>query len=205
MIQLGYMRLTKAGRPEAAQRAAMIAAGLDDFSADGPIYVEPMPKRRPRESEPPQPVLAECLRALRPGAVLVLAGLDVLGPTREAMRDALAEVARQGAAVRLMDSGETLTPTPDAVGLVEAIERAAAELHRQRAAVARGAKAARGIKGGRRIRWSDAHYAKARPIYFDLSLTNAEVEARAGIPYRTLFRRFGERGAPRFGRGRPKA
>ena len=196
------MRLTKAGRPEADQRAALVAAGLDDFTADGPVYVDPLPKRRSKEGEPPQPALAECLRALRPNALLVLAGLDVLGPTREAMREALAAVAAQGAALRLMDTGETLAPTPESLAVAAAIERAAAELRRQRAGAARQAKAAMGIKGGRRIRWSDAQYAKARPIYFDLNLTNAEVEKRAGIPYRTLYRRFGERGAPRFGHGR---
>jgi hypothetical protein len=80
-----------------------------------------------------------------------------------------------------------------------AIERGVEELHRQRAAAARRAKARLGprAKGGKRRLWTAEQLAKVKPIYFDLSLTQPEIVVRTGIPYRTLHRAFGARGAKR--------
>ena len=188
----------------------MRAAGLDDFSPYGPVYVEALPKRRPKEGEPAQPKLDELLRGLRPGSVVVLAGLDVLASTREGLRQRLGEIGAAGAVVRLMDTGETLSCAPEALAAAEAIERAVKLLHNQRAGNARNSKGEHN-KGGRKLRATEAALAKARPIYFAVSLTNDEVQKRTGISYRTLHRHLGKRGSPppiaerRFGAREDKA
>jgi DNA invertase Pin-like site-specific DNA recombinase len=204
MILFGYVRLTKAGRSEAEQEAAMRAGGLDDFSAYGPVYVEALPKRRAKEGEPAQPKLDEMVRSLRPGSVVVLAGLDVLASTREGLRQLLGEIGAAGGVVRLMDTGETLSCAPEALAAAEAIERAVKLLHTQRASNARGSKGDHN-KGGRKLRATPEALAKARPVYFDVSLTNDEVEKRTGISYRTLHRHLGKRGSAPIGERRAAA
>ena len=62
-MQIGYMRLSRAGPSDEEQRAALVAAGVDPTAADV-WYVEPTPKRgRTAGSEE----LALAIRALRAG------------------------------------------------------------------------------------------------------------------------------------------
>jgi len=207
MIFFGYTVETKAGRPIAEQDAALRAGGVTDFRPlDGEVYRDgPAKKNKPLSRD----ALADMIMALRPGAAVVVAGLDVLASTREGLREALTDIGKAGAVVKDMEAGETLDCRPEALAVAAAIDRAVDRLHAQRAAAAREAKGGRpGSKGGRRVRWLPADYDRAEPFYRDPALTNPEVAAKARIPYRTLHREMARRqvarGAARFGRGRSK-
>lgn len=185
---------------------ALQAAGISDFSPDGPVYVDRQPRKKPKEGESPQPALAELVHAMRQGGVVMVAGLDVLGPTRAAIIAAMKAIGARGGSVRDLEAQQDISCEPEVVGAAEAIERAVERLYVERAKAARAAKKklGPGAQGGRRPRWTEAQYAKAKPFYFDLSLSNAAVEKHGGIPYRTLYRKFGERGSPQAVKRRQK-
>lgn len=132
-MRFGFIRTAPAGMTNKAQKAALAAVGLDDFSDTGPVFVDDRDK---------------ALAALAPGDVLVVASAACLGTTSSDVLAALAEITRHKASVLEVASGMVVSCPPDALPALDFANRADSENKKAIAAKARRARAA-----GRMNQW----------------------------------------------------
>ena len=190
-MRIPYIRLAKGLPTEAAQRQALKAAGLSDEDLAG-AYVD-RAKLKAGEA-------SACVYRL--GAVrtegdevdevwiarpAIIAGAD--------MQARLAELTEQGGILCVASTGRRHRWHPDAA---EALALAADIRADERALVMAKARAA-GAKLGRQ-HYTPQQWKEAKEAWQDKALTAEEAAAKVKIGMRSLYRRFGPKGSPAFGR-----
>lgn len=124
---IGYARVSTAQQDEAAQVAALQAAGCEQ------VFHERV-STRAKESDRPQ--LQACLGALQPGDELVVAKLDRLGRTQVEVINRLHSLQQQGIHVRTLDgliNTQALGKmAPLVIGLLTGLAEVERELIRER-------------------------------------------------------------------------
>lgn len=196
-MRRGYIRLDKAGPAREAQEAALRAAGLDDFGQDGPVYLDPAPPKRPKPGAIALPARAEAILSLRPGDELVIHSAGRLGATRDDALAALAQVTAQDAAVWDCEAGLAVRYHPDAQAAAEFAARAERQGKRERAARARQGIT---IRPGRNVVLTGKLKQEAQGLWTNPETTARQVADAVKVSERTLYRMFGAKGTPRFGR-----
>jgi DNA invertase Pin-like site-specific DNA recombinase len=196
-VQIGYIRITKAGPDEVTQLDALRAAGLAAPGA-GTLYVDREGKR-PKPGADPAPQRTVAIKALRPGDQLVVESAARLGATRADVLRVLSDVGAAEASVLDATTGALARWHPDALGAIAMAERAESQGQRERAAKARGRRAELGITAGPRPSLTGETLQSARAAWEDPALSAAAVAAQFDCGVRTLYRRFGAKGTPRFG------
>lgn len=206
-VNRGYARQTRNGIPIAHQLDALRAAGVEVDGKYAPVYVDRLPDRRAHRTVTGDalPNRAAVLADLRPGARLVVAGLDRLGVSAGDIRAVIDTLIDRGCSVHDAVAGATFDAETPRADLSAATLAAEALLKAERVRKARSVRAERlaaGLKaaaGGNKA-WNPTP--EAEQDWRDLSLTQAQVAERHGVAPITLRRKFGARDAPR-GR-RPK-
>lgn len=194
-MRIPYIRLAKGLPTEAAQRQALRAAGLSDEDMAG-AYVD-RAKLKPGELS----AWSYMMGAVRTegdevdevwiARPAIIAGAD--------MQARLAELTEQGGVLVVASTGRRHRWHPDAA---EALTLAADIRADERALVmakARAAGAALGRQNFTPQQWKDAKAAWA-----DETLTAEEAAAKTPIGMRSLYRKFGPKGSPAFGRVKGK-
>jgi DNA invertase Pin-like site-specific DNA recombinase len=199
-MKIGYMRESAAGPTLAEQQALLRLAGIVDFGRDAPVYTD----RRRKGPADATPERAKMLRHLRPGDVVVIAKATRLGTTRAAVLRAMADITARGASVHDVEVGEDLRLHPDAVRAIAFADRAESGAKRESAARMRTRQVALGATGGRPERLRGNAKAAAAAAWADLTKTARDVAAEFNVGARTLYRLFGPKGTPRFGK-KPQA
>ena len=196
-MRLGYIRIDRAGPSRDEQEAALRAAGIEDFGPDGPVYVDAPPKRRPQPGADAQPALGEAVRALREGDELAIHSPARLGATRGAVLAALEQIGRAGAAVYDCADGAVVRFHPDAAAAIRFAAEAESQGQRERAAKAR-----RGItrKVGPPAALAGKRLADAKAAWSNPETSAQQVADQFKVGVRTLYRRFGPKGTPLFGK-----
>jgi DNA invertase Pin-like site-specific DNA recombinase len=196
-MRLGYIRIDKAGAARDEQEAALRRAGIADWSPDGPVYVDPVRPKRPKPGTDPLAARTEAIRALRPGDELVIHSAARLGTTRGDVLAALDAIGRAEAAVYDCAAAETVTPHPLAVSMIAFAARAESQGQQERAAKAR-----RGItrRAGPPAALTGKKLREAEKLWTNPETSARQVADATGASVRTLYRRFGPKGTPVFGR-----
>lgn len=99
----GYIRLTQRGADEAAQRAALAAAGVEEDRVHVDDQRKPVRVSPGNTSYPPLVARDVVTRICRRGDVVVVATPGRLGVSREDIRQAIGRVAERGASVQAAD------------------------------------------------------------------------------------------------------
>ncbi len=191
-MRLGYIRIDRAGPSRQEQEAALRAAGMEDFSALGPVYVDEAPKRRPKPGVDPLPARTDALRALREGDELAIHSPARLGSSRGEVLAALEAVGRAGAAIYDCASGAAFPVHPDAAAAIAFAAEAESQGQRERAARARRGKTRHAgpppaLTGKRLIQAGEA--------WADPAKSAEQVAKEVDASVSTLYRRFGNREA----------
>jgi DNA invertase Pin-like site-specific DNA recombinase len=196
-MRLGYIRIDRAGPSRNEQEAALRLAGVEDFTPDGPVYVDAAPKKRAQPGADATPARTEAVRALREGDELAIHSAGRLGTTRDDVLRALEGVTAAGGAVWDCEAGQAVRWHPDARIAIAFAERAESQGKRQRAANAR-----KGItrRPGRSPALTQAQQKRAKDLWANPETTARQVADATGASERTLYRLFGPKGTPLFGR-----
>jgi DNA invertase Pin-like site-specific DNA recombinase len=191
-MQLGYMRVSKADGSQVLdlQRDALLAAGVQPQQ----LYEDLASGRRDD-----RPGLAACLKALRPGDVLVVWQLDRLGRDLRHLINTVHDLTTQGIGLQVLTGhGAALDTTTAAGKLVFGIFAALAEFERalivERTRAGLAAARARGRKGGAPFKMTPA---KLRLAMAAMGQPETKVSAlcqELGITRHTLYRHVGPQG-----------
>jgi hypothetical protein len=198
-MRRGYIRISKAGPSREQQEDALRSVGLDDFSRDGPIYVDLPRKGALKAGQDPLPRRSEALRGLREGDELVVMSVGRLGLTTEDTMHALARLGAQGATLFEVESGRAYSWHPEAAEIAELAARSETQRRKERLAKMRAAANEMGVRRGSATKLSRTQLAEAKADWASVALTAEEVSAKHGVPVRTLYRMFKARGTPLFG------
>jgi hypothetical protein len=195
-VDVPYIRLAKGLPSEAAQRKALADAGVSAESlADA--YVD-----RAKLKAGEQSAWSYMMGAVRdegePDRVCV-ARPAILAPTEQEARARLAELAGQGGILFVASTGRAYRWHPDAA---DGIQFAADVRADERALVLARARA--GLRQLGRQKFTAQQWKEAKELWADPAVTVADTEKRTGIGYRSLYRRFGPKGSPAFGRVKGK-
>lgn len=198
-MRLGYIRIDRSGPSRDEQEAALRAAGVVDFDRDGPVYVDAAPKRRAQPGADATPARTEAIRALREGDEIAIHSAGRLGTTRDDVLRALADVTAAGGAVWDCERGELVRFHPDAQAAISFAERAESQGKRQRAANAR-----KGItrRAAPPLKLAGKKLEQAKADWLNPETSAQQVADKHKVGVRTLYRRFGPKGTPVFGRRR---
>jgi len=195
-MKIGYMRLCAAGPSLAEQEALLRQAGIVDFGRDAPVYTD-KPRRGPVATTPERDKM---VRYLRPGDVVVIAKASRLGTTRADRLETLASITKRGASIYDADAGETVHLQPEAIRAMAFLDRAESGAKRESAARMRARQVALGATGGRPERLRGNTKTAAAAAWVDLTKTARDVAVEFNVGVRTLYRLFGPKGTPRFGK-----
>ncbi|MFC7557626.1 recombinase family protein [Pseudoroseomonas wenyumeiae] len=168
------------------------------FSRDAPVYID-KPRRGPVATTPERDKM---MRILRQGDMVVIAKASRLGTTRTDRLQALATITKRGASLYDADTGEAVQLQPEAIRAMAFLDRAESGLKRELAARMRARKVALGATGGRPERLQGNTKAAGAIIcaWADITKTARDVALEFNVGARTLYRVFGPKGRPRFGR-----
>jgi len=191
-MRLGYIRIDKAGPTREQQEAALRAAGVDDFTAMGPVYVDEAPSRRAKPGADVTPARTDALRALREGDELAIHSPARLGSTRADVLLALQAIGEAGASIYDCASGQVVTVHPDAAKAIGFAAEAESQGQKERAAKAR-----RGVTrhAGPPAALKGAALARAGDAWANPELSAEQVAEQVKASVSTLYRRFGNREA----------
>ncbi len=194
----GFMREMKGLPSLREQREILFAAGAHDFGEDGKVYVVLSEKRKPKKGarDPWQ----DMLLALRPGDDVMIAAAYVLGGARSNVLKALREIGDRGANVIDAGAGETITYSPEGLAMIAFAERAETQMRSGILKRARLSKLEKGAMGGGPIKLKGKNKEAAAAAWADLSKTAKDVCQEFGVSPSTLYRLFGPKGTPVFGR-----
>ncbi|MDB5358818.1 MAG: resolvase [Rhodospirillales bacterium] len=195
-MKRGYIRLSKAGPSLEEQQAALRSAGIEDFTDEGPVYVDQPAKRKQRAGDVVFPQREECIKRARPGDVVIVASPGRLATSADDALRMLAALGRKGAQLQIVSTGRTYHWDEAAL---DGLELAADTAMENRAEVTAKARAA-ATERRPAPKLSGKLLARAKELWADPKLTAAQVEADVGVPIRTLYRRLGGRGTPSFGK-----
>lgn len=190
-MRIPYIRLAKGLPTEAAQRQALQAAGLSAEDMAG-AYVDGA-KLRPGEAS----AWSYMMGAVRTegdevdevwiARPAILAGVE--------MEARLIEVTQQGGILCVASSGRRYRWHPDAAEAIQLMAHSRADERALVMAKARAAGAALGRQNYTPQLWKDA-----KALWQDETLTAEEAAAKTPIGMRSLYRKFGPKGSPAFGR-----
>lgn len=192
---IGYARVSKADGSQSTnlQDDALAAAGV----APDCIY-----RDMASGKSDDRPGLAACLKALRPGDVLLVWKLDRLGRSLRDLIRIVDDLARREVGFRVLSGlGASLDTTTPAGRLQFALFGALAEFEREliaeRTRIGLAAARARGRKGGRRPKMTPAKLRLAQA-----ALTHRDTDVRTlcaelGVSRQTLYRHLAPDGALR--------
>jgi DNA invertase Pin-like site-specific DNA recombinase len=191
-MRLGYIRIDRAGPSREDQRAALGAAGISDFTPDGPVYVDEAPKRRPKPGVDLLPARTDALKALRQGDELAIHSPARLGSSRGEVLAALEAIGKAGASIYDCASGKVIPVHPDAALAIGFAAEAESQGQRERAARARRGKVRHAgpppaLTGKRLIQAGEA--------WADPAKSAEQVAKEVDASVSTLYRRFGNREA----------
>ena len=175
------------------QRDALAAAGL----AAERIYED-----RASGARDDRPGLEACLRALRPGDVLVVWKLDRLGRTLTHLVNLVRDLSDRGIGLRVLTGQgaeiDTTTPAGRLIfGIFATLAEFERDLIRERTMAGLAAARARGRKGGRKFALTKSQVRLAQAAMKDRDTSVSELCAELGIKRVTLYRYVGPDGALR--------
>lgn len=203
-MRRGYIRITKTGPSPDQQRRALEAAGVKEFGDNDAIYLDGERKRKPKEGEDALPQRTAAIKSLRAGDELVVANAGRLGVSRDDILAALAAIGRQRASVFDAAEGRAFACSPEIADAAEFALLAQSKLQAERVAVARKAIKEFGSKVGPKPKLRKADLDDLRRMWTNPAVSVEAVEIEAGVKSRTLYRMFGARGTPIFGKPQPK-
>lgn len=192
-MRVAYIRTGKGLPAEAEQRAALAAAGVE-LAELAEAWVD-----RPAKGKPDFAQRAYMLGAVRDGDEVHIARPGVVGSGEADILDFLARMTEAGAVLCVASTGGRHRHSPElqqALDLVRDIRRD------ERAMVM--AKARQGLKNLGRKKFSPQQWKDAKALWLDPAVTAEAAAERSGIGMRSLYRRFGPKGTPAFGRVKGK-
>ncbi|AWK88618.1 recombinase family protein [Azospirillum thermophilum] len=183
---LGYARVSTADQNLEAQRTALMEAGVDPAR----IYTDTMSGAKAE-----RPGLAEMMRSLRPGDVVVIVRLDRLGRSLLDLLDLVRRIERAGAGLRsLAETLDTTTPTGRLLfHLFAALAEFERGLIRERTMAGLAAARARGAKPGRKPVLSPDRLALAKLLWSNPAVPISQICSEFRVSRRTLYRELGPR------------
>lgn len=191
-----YKRVSK-GFPEGAQDVALLDAGITQEEL-AEAWVDRGGK--PKPGEPAQPERDYMIGAARDGDEVWVARAGVLASTEADAILFVAKLCDMGAVLRIANTGETFKLSAKASKEVaDALRLAVAIRDDERKAVLEKARKAIRVRPGRAPIPEDK-LKKARALWADDDYSTADVSRKTGIAVRTLYRYFGTKGTPAFGR-----
>ena len=189
---IGYARVSKADGSQSLdlQRDALCNAGVDAES----IYDDFASGARDD-----RPGLANCLRAVRRGDVLVVWKLDRLGRNLAHLIATVQELSSRGVGLRVLAGQGAQIDTTTAsgrlvFGIFAALAEFEGELIRERTVAGLKAARARGRKGGRKFVLSKSQVRLAQASMAKRDTSVSELCAELGIKPATLYRYVGPDG-----------
>lgn len=185
-MQLGYARVSTLDQNLDAQIAALSEAGVDPSR----IYTD-----RISGAKVERPGLAELMRSLRPGDVVVIYRLDRLGRSLHDLLDLVRRIETAGAGLRsLSEVLDTTTPTGRLLfhlfGAIAEFERG---LIRERTMAGLAAARARGAKPGRKTALTAEKLKLVRVLWADPTVPVNHIVKEFKVSRRTLYRELGPR------------
>jgi DNA invertase Pin-like site-specific DNA recombinase len=186
IMLIGYMRVSKADGSQATdlQRDALVAAGVD------PAHLYEDQASGKRED---RPGLAACLKALRPGDILVTWKLDRLGRDLRHLVNTVHDLTHRGIGLKVLTGQGAAIDTTSAAGkLVFGIFAALAEFEREliseRTLAGLASARARGRKGGRPFKMTAAKLRLAMAAMRQPETKIGSLCQELGITRQTLYR-----------------
>ena len=179
-MKIGYARVSTDDQNLDLQRDALERAGVEKLYED---------KASGRTIDRPQ--LAECLRSLREGDTLIVWRLDRLGRSVRDLIDLINKLKAQG--VQFHSITEQLDTTTPMGQFVFHVTAALAELERsiirERTMAGLAAGRARGRKGGRPRKLSEAQWKAIKTLLDARELTVKEIAAQYGVSRGVIYSR----------------
>jgi DNA invertase Pin-like site-specific DNA recombinase len=184
-MQVGYMRVSKADGSQTLdpQRDALLSSGVES----GSLYED-----RASGRHDDRPGLAACLKAIRPGDILVVWKLDRLGRSLKHLVTTVEDLRARGVGFRVLAGHgaqiDTTTPNGRLVfGIFAAMAEFERELIAERTRAGLAAARARGRKGGRPRKMDREAVKIAVSLMVNQSMSAAEIARRLGISATTLY------------------
>ncbi len=151
--------------------------------------------------------LVKLIDQTRPGDVIHLWDLSVLGGKDGIIADRLSEIAAQEASVRLTSTGALIKPTADTVATITAMRQARETRNKKSNRVMMQAKRRSGILGGAKPRFFPDDWAKVLPVWVRAKTQTEAVllaEKALGRPisYSQMFRQAKKANWPERGSGK---
>jgi len=196
------MRIDRVGASPAEQQRALESAGITDFSDEGPVYVDPLRKKRLKDGEEPLPERTEAIRSLIAGDELVVSNAARLGLNRADILKCLGQIGAKNASVFVVDENRTFVCSPAISEAVDFAEIADKKLLSERMQKARkGRKAFSAATGNKTKLPKDGPVLDhIQSLWTDPTVHADEVVKAAGVSLATLHRKLGGRSTPIFGR-----
>lgn len=181
-MQIGYARVSTDDQNLDLQRDALKRAGCTK------IFEE----KESGRSGTKRPALEAALAYLRPEDQLVVWKVDRLGRSLREMIQTAHDLQQQGVKIQsLTESIDTETSTGRLMfNFLGTIAEYFLDLNRERTIAGLKAAAARGRKGGRKRKLSDADIVVARALLKDTSISVAEIARRLGVSRPTFYEYF---------------
>jgi Homeodomain-like domain len=187
------MRLGDTCPTREVQEELLRAAGVEDFSREGPVYVDGPPKKKPKEGErPPTPQRDVLMQATRKGHEVLVAFEGLIGCTMDDTEETLAAMAEKGGTFVVASSGRRIEFVPEAAAGMRACSAARKQRAGWQAANARRNSNAH-RKGGR-MALNEKQRAEALLAWRNpKGGSETEIADRFGVSVSTLKRYFGPR------------
>jgi DNA invertase Pin-like site-specific DNA recombinase len=176
---IGYARVSTAGQSLDLQLDALRAAGADRVYSD--VASGKLDDR---------PGLADALKALKAGDVLLIWKLDRLGRSLQHLVEVVSGLQQRGVGLRVLTGGiDTTSVTGRLVfGIFAALAEFERELIRERVTAGLAAAKARGRQGGRRPKITPKQLEHARRLLADGDLSVGDVAATLKVGRSTLYK-----------------
>lgn len=182
--------MNKVGLSLKDQKAALTAAGVDDFSEFGPVYIDHVSAKGADD----RPQRAFMISALLPGDQVVVACASCLGSTAVEVMGILDEIGSRGAVVFDYEQQKLLSFSPEALDAIQFARRAESQYRTALAKKMRRARVQSGNLGGAPSKLTDEQRKEIEELwYYDHSKSGKEIADMFGITQRTLHRWYGNR------------
>jgi hypothetical protein len=194
-VRVAYIRISKGLPTEAEQRAALTAAGVTAEE-----MAEAWIDRQRKKGDPPFAQRDYMLGAVRDGDEVHVAQPGVVGSGEPDILDFLRLMTEQGGILCVASTGRRHRFAPElaeALALVRDIR-----MDERRMVMA---KARQGLKNLGRKKFTPQQWKEAKALWTNPDVTAEAAAERSGIGMRTLYRKWGPKGTPSFGRVKGRA
>ena len=189
---VGYMRVSKADGSQSLdlQRDALLKAGVTPDAIYDDLASGKLAER---------PGLANCMKALRKGDVLVVWKLDRLGRSLAHLVDTVTQLNDRGVGLKVLTGQGAQIDTTTAsgrlvFGIFASLAEFERELIRERTMAGLSAARARGRKGGRKFALTKAQVRLAQAAMANRDTSVSDLARELGIKPTTLYRYVGPTG-----------